>query len=113
MLVLLPAAGLALLHSTTASYSLLLGGLLQVLPSTYFAFYAFRIMGSAQANSALQQIYRGETGKFTLTLVGFALVFLLVKPLHSVTLFSAFGAMTLIYWWASAFALSKATRQNR
>lgn len=102
LLILAPAALLGLLISTTVSYSLLLGGLLQIIPSAYFAFYAFRVMGSARANLALQHIYRGEMGKFTLTLVGFALVFVLVKPLHSAALFGAFAVMTLISWVANA-----------
>lgn len=100
--ILVPMSLLGWLQSATVSYSVLLGGLLQIVPSAYFAFYAFRVLGAARANFALQQIYRGEMGKFTLTIVGFALVFLLVKPLHSVALFSAFGIMTLIYWIASA-----------
>ncbi|WP_460049247.1 ATP synthase subunit I [Sessilibacter sp. MAH2] len=87
-----------LLSSKVIAYSILLGGLLVVLPNVYFAFYAFRFMGSRQVGSALHSIYRGEMGKFTLTLVGFALVFLLVKPLHSQALFSAFVVTTVIHW---------------
>ncbi len=102
MSILLPMAAIGLWLSVTVSYSLLLGGLLQVIPSAYFAYFAFRVVGAAHVNFVLQQIYRGEMGKFTLTLVGFALVFLLVKPLHSVALFSAFVAMTFVYWVASA-----------
>jgi len=102
LLILLPISLIGWFQGATVSYSLLLGGLLQIIPSAYFAFFAFRVLGSARANFALQQIYRGEMGKFTLTLVGFALVFLLVKPLHSVALFSAFGVMTLVYWVATA-----------
>ncbi len=84
------------------SYSALLGGSLVVLPNVYFAFYAFRFMGSRQASIALHSIYRGEMGKFTLTLVGFALVFLLVKPLHSAALFGAFIVATGIHWIVTA-----------
>ena len=102
LLILVPLSIVGLLSSQVVSYSLLLGGLLQIVPSAYFAFYAFRVMGSARAHTALQQIYRGETGKFTLTLVGFALVFLLVKPIHSAALFGAFVLMTLSSWVANA-----------
>ena len=105
--ILLPMSVIGWWSSATVSYSLLLGGLLQIVPSAYFAYFAFRVIGAAHANFALQQIYRGEMGKFTLTLVGFGLVFLLVKPLHSVALFSAFVAMTFVYWVASAKALHR------
>lgn len=84
------------------SYSIFLGGSLVVLPNIYFAFYAFRHMGSARIGIALHSIYRGEMGKFTLTLVGFALVFLLVKPLHSAALFGAFLVATVVHWIATA-----------
>lgn len=110
--ILLPMSVFGWLMNVTVSYSLLLGGLLQVIPSAYFAYYAFRIMGAAQANFALQQIYRGEMGKFTLTIVGFALVFLLVKPLHSVALFSAYGVMTVVHWIAGAKIINHQPRNH-
>jgi ATP synthase protein I len=86
----------------TLAVSVLLGGLLQLLPSAYFCWYAFRVMGAAQAPLALQQLYRGEVGKFSLTILGFGLVFWLVKPLHSPALFCAYCAMTVSYWYLSA-----------
>ncbi len=89
------------------SYSIFFGGALVVLPNVYFAFYAFRFMGSARISIALHSIYRGEMGKFTLTLVGFALVFLLVKPLHSAALFGAFIVATGIHWMATAKMVAK------
>ena len=100
--VLLVVCGLIWPVDKVISYSAFLGGSLVVVPNVYFAFYAFRFMGSRQISTALHSIYRGEMGKFTLTLVGFALVFLLVKPLHSAALFGAFIVATGIHWIATA-----------
>jgi len=108
--VLIPAALLALLvWDKTISLSLLLGGLLQILPSAYFCWYAFRLMGAAQAPLALQQMYRGEMGKFSLTLLGFGLVFWLVEPLHGPALFCAYCALTCSYWFLSAKVVAEAS----
>ena len=81
-----------------ASYSALLGGLIYWLPNAYFTLYAFRFRGAQAATVVLRSIYRGETGKFVLTIIGFALVFLLVKPLSPIILFISYIAMIFSQW---------------
>lgn len=100
--VLFPLCALVSLFNITAAYSALLGGLMCLIPNAYFASYAFRYMGARAARHIARAFYRGETGKFLLTIVGFALVFTLVKPLDLIALFLAYLAMLALQWFVAA-----------
>ncbi len=101
VMLTLIAAGLWWVNATTA-YSVLLGGLIAVVPSYYFARQAFRFRGARFASHIAQAFYVGETGKFFLTAGAFAMVFALVKPLNAAALLLAFLGMTLCHWAISA-----------
>ncbi len=104
--VLLPLCMLTLVVDKTTAISTLLGGLLSVLPHAYFTSYAFRYVGARSARLIARSFYRGETGKYLLAMVGFALVFTLVKPLDLAALFLAYIAMLLVQWLVSAKVVS-------
>ncbi len=76
--------------------SILIGGLLFLLPSIYFGLMAFRLKSDKLPKLALHNMYRGEAGKFMLTSMGFAVAFVMFKPLNVVVLFSSFVVMMLI-----------------
>jgi len=79
-------------------YSVLIGGMIFLIPNMYFALYAFRFKGTHAAREMLLSFYRGEMGKFLLSGVGFAVAFTLVKPLDVLMLFSAYIAFTILQW---------------
>jgi len=79
----------------TSALSVLLGGLIYWVPNAYFTLYAFRFRGAQAAILILRSIYRGEFGKILLTAIGFALVFVLVRPIDPVGVFASFIGMTL------------------
>ena len=83
--VLFSAAALA--YGITTAYSVLLGGLICLLPNTYFAYRAFRFQGARAAKQIVQSFYAGEAGKLALTTILFAGVFIGVKPLNALALF--------------------------
>jgi ATP synthase protein I len=101
-MLLAVAAGLVWV-SRTAAYSALLGGLISVGPSYFFARQVFRFRGARLAPQIAQAFYVGETGKFLLTAVAFAIVFALVKPLQAAVLLLAYLGMTLCHWAVSAW----------
>ena len=107
LLILLPLCLATWFFERTVAYSLLLGGLISVIPNVYFASYAFRYTGARMAPLIARAFFWGETGKFLLTVVGFGVVFLLVKPLDVLALFAAFGAMILVQWIATARLLGR------
>ncbi len=86
----------------TAAYSVLLGGLISVGPSYYFARHAFAFRGARFARHITQAFYRGAAGKFVLTAGAFALVFATVKPLNAVELLLAYLGMTVSHWIIAA-----------
>jgi ATP synthase protein I len=86
IVLLLGAAGLIFVSKTYA-YSALFGGLISIVPNMYFARWAFRYSGARAANDVTRSFYRGEAGKFLLTVALFAGVFVQVTPLEVVALF--------------------------
>ncbi len=95
-MILLPVSFAVWWFSPTVANSVLLGGIVQVLPNTYFALYAFRYQGAQRASLALRAMSRGETGKFVLTLTGFALIFSLFKAVNVLALFVSYLAMVVV-----------------
>ena len=81
---------LALIHSLEASYSALLGGLTCAIPNGYFIWRAFKYSGARSVDQVVQSFYQGESGKFILTVVCFAVIFSQVDPLVPWALFGAF-----------------------
>lgn len=55
--------------------SIAAGTSLYVVPQMYFSALAFRYRGSRASRLIAQSFYRGETGKYILTMIGFACVF--------------------------------------
>ena len=91
------SAGLMFVDKVIA-YSALLGGLILVAPNLYFASSGFRDSGARPANEVAKSLYRAEAGKFVLTAVAFACVFILVKPLSAGALFAMFIFMMVLNW---------------
>lgn len=94
--VLSPSLLAATFFSLTLVYSLALGGAIQILPNLYFAMQAFRFQGARATRQALIAFNKGEVGKFLLTVIGFAVVFAMVKPLNVAAVFCAYAAMLLV-----------------
>lgn len=98
LLVLLAiAAAISALIEVALGYSVLLGGLISVLPNTYFARQAFRYRGARSAPYVARAFYAGEAGKFMMTSVAFGLVFAKVERLEPMALVLAFIGMTICH----------------
>ncbi|WP_346838256.1 ATP synthase subunit I [Microbulbifer sp. SAOS-129_SWC] len=102
LLVSLAGAGLHFYGEPVTALSVVLGGALCALPNTYFGLRAFRggrgERGARAARQVLENFYRGETGKFVLTLAGFAAVFAAVRPLNPAALFISYGLCVIVQW---------------
>ncbi|MBU2097877.1 MAG: ATP synthase subunit I [Gammaproteobacteria bacterium] len=88
-LLILVLASAALVNWLSA-YSLMIGGLICLIPGTLFARKAFKYRGARSASLIVKELYKGEAIKLFLISVGFALSFIYVKPLNVVALFSGF-----------------------
>lgn len=96
-LVVLCLTGLvAGIWGRTEAWSLLLGGMISVIPNAYFAHRVFRESGARAMDNIVRNVYLGEVGKLVLAATGFALVFRLMRPLEEVFLFSGFFVIHLV-----------------
>ncbi|APR65524.1 F0F1 ATP synthase subunit I [Thalassolituus oleivorans] len=89
------SASLAWLYSDVAAYSALLGGLTCALPNAYFVWRAFRYSGARSTVQVVQSFYQGESWKFVLTALSFAVIFQRVEPLNVLALFAGFITVQL------------------
>ncbi len=96
-LLALVALGAGIMDSVTGK-SLLIGGLIFLIPQSWFAWRVFRFSGASAAREVVQGFYRGEAGKFLLTTAGFASAFLVAVPLHAAALFGAYIALHVVHW---------------
>jgi len=78
--------------------SLLIGGLVVIIPNIYFALKAFRYAGARSSKKVLESFYGGEKMKILLTaiLTALALKFFPVEPLVFFTSFSLVVVLPLL-----------------
>jgi len=88
-----------LFDSFRASYSAVLGGVVCILPTLYFATKIFKHAGARAAPKIIQALYWGEAVKIILSVGLFALIFLTVK-LSASAFFVTFVVVQLSFWVA-------------
>ena len=109
--VLTPLCLLLTQYDKTAAFSAFLGGLLSLLPQAYFTLSAWQHTGARSSQWVARGFYRGEVGKYVLTMVGFAVVFSRVENLNVLVLFGAYICMLILQFVLNA-KLIKAHQQN-
>lgn len=72
-----------------------IGGLLSFITQVVFAFFMFSHTGYGARNRIVSQFFRGQALSWLLTLLGFALVFIIIKPLSAPALFIGFIVMKM------------------
>lgn len=96
ILLLLGIVTITAFISWLVAKSILIGGLISLLPSVYFGLMSFRRTNDKSVISILHNMHRGEVGKFILTSAGFAVAFVALKPFDIIALFLSFCMMMLI-----------------
>lgn len=81
---------------TTAAYSAVLGGAVFIAPNWLFTGVVFRQTETDSARRILHRFFIGEALKIFVTIVLFAVCFILVKPLNVISLFATFLVMMVI-----------------
>jgi ATP synthase protein I len=95
----LVAALAFLLLDHVSAYSVLLGGLVCVIPNAFMA-QRFVSASSLEGGKAFGRLIAGEAGKLLLTAGLFVLVFVLVEPLQTLLFFGALFIVQLLSWTA-------------
>lgn len=101
-LVWLLLAALLLLASPLTAKSVLIGSVIAILPAVLMARAVFRFNKSVAPREYTRAVYRGELGKFLLTIVLFALVFAEGGAIQAGVLFSAFLIAMTVQWGLAA-----------
>ena len=70
--------------------SVVLGGVISILPNAYFAHCVFRHAGARSIEKAVRSAYQGEVVKLLMMGAGFALVFAFVEPIEVPAVFGGF-----------------------
>lgn len=96
LLITVLAAGFGWVFAgALAAKSALLGGLIVVLPSAYFAWRAFAYNATRSAAKVVGGFIQAELGKLLFTALLFAAVFKFGQPLEYGVVFAAFGGVLL------------------
>ncbi len=97
LLLTTASAVLYLLAGREIAVSALTGGLIAVVPNAYFARQVYRYSGARLATAVVHSFYRGEAGKFLMTVIAFATVFAVAaQAVAPAALFGAYLAMAVI-----------------
>ena len=90
-------AGVSLLHSPTAAWSSLFGGVIFLLPAYV---YARRVLYARNAKSSpgavVRQLYSSEIWKMGISIALFSAVFILIQPLNPFSLFGTYIWLQLV-----------------
>ena len=105
--VLVSLSLLLLARDKVCAYSMLSGGLVAVVPQAWFASRAFRWRGARSAREIARSSYAGETGKFILSVAGFAAVFATVRPIDGLAVFAGYLLMLALQIAGSWLLLRK------
>lgn len=95
-LILLICVALSGFWDTVLALSVLLGGLIAVIPQAWFSYRVFHKRGARSARHIANASYAAEVGKFVLAIAGFGLVFAFVRPLVAWAVFAGYGVMLVI-----------------
>ena len=76
--------------SVTAAYSALVGGLIAIVASTWFALKVFTARRSIEPAVELRSFYWAEINKIVLTGAMFVAVFVLIKPVNGAALLAVY-----------------------
>ena len=79
--------------------SVALGALLNGFTHLLFAWAVFRHTGSRARRHIVNNLYLGQLLKWAVTLIGFVVAFIFVKPLSAIGMFCGFIVMQCSYIW--------------
>lgn len=100
LIVVISLLDVSWLHSNLSiAKSTAIGALLSFATQAVFAGFIFRHTGYRARQHIVRQLYRGQTAKWLLTVFGFALIFITIRPLSAPALFIGFMVMQISHSW--------------
>ena len=100
LVTLFVSGGCLLTGDMVLAYSSFFGGMVCSVPNLYFAWQVFMHQGAQAAKQIVKSFNRAVAVKFGLTAVLFALVFILVRPLNTISFFLTYAVVQVVHWLA-------------
>ncbi|MBN1240785.1 MAG: ATP synthase subunit I [Gammaproteobacteria bacterium] len=91
---------LALLQGSVAAVSVLLGGLVAVIPNGFLAARLLKPRADDSARAIMRSAWIGEIGKLLLTALLFGVIFAVMRPIAAPAVFGGFIAAQLVIFGA-------------
>jgi ATP synthase protein I len=108
VVLLLLVTGTFLAWGKVVAWSAGLGGLVSLIPGTWFAYLVFRHTGARSMERMVRSTYMGELVKLLMMGAGFGLVFALVEPVSARAVFGGFVLIHLAGMLGIAWQANKA-----
>ena len=102
-----------LLWDELTAVNALVGGVIAWLPNCYFAYKAFKYRGARAARKIVLSFYSGFAGKLVLTSGLFIAVFVYLKPLNALAVFSGFIVVQFLNWVVPVALSARSTDSGR
>ena len=99
ILVFILAALSALKYNANAAISVILGGMVGIIPNALFAVKLFKYQGARAARQIVNSFYKGEALKIVLSIFLFALVFISYK-ITPLAFFVSYVLVLMTHWFA-------------
>ena len=95
MAVNLVLSGCLLFHSGVAAYSGLVGGMIAILATAWFALKVFGVKLNQDPVRVLRTLYLGEINKILITVSLFIAAFVLIRPVNAAALVAVYFVVYL------------------
>lgn len=99
----------ALVFNMNSAYSVILGGLVCIIPNAYFAIKVFKYQGARAAKQIVNGFYKGEALKIIISILLFTAVFVLCR-ITPLAFFASYIIVLMTHWFAPWIIVNK---QNR
>lgn len=105
-LVFLLAVFCTVKFNLNSGYSVLLGGLVAIVPNAFFARKLFKHQGARAAKQIVSNFYKGEALKIILSIFFFTLIFIFCK-ITPLAFFASYVLVLLTHWFAPWIIVNK------
>lgn len=94
-----------LVKNVSVAQNTVAGASLAWLAQAVFAWFSFRYVGFQARKTIVQYFYRGQLLKWLVSMVGFTLLFIGLKPLMPAYVFIGYILMVFCHWWLVYYLL--------
>lgn len=105
-LTMILAVVCAILYGLNAAFSVLLGGLVCIIPNAIFAVNLFKHAGARSARQIVKGFYQGEALKILVSIVLFTAIFIFCR-ITPLAFFGAYIVILMMHWFSPLLIKNK------